>query len=147
LLSTILLALVPWLHAPAGWTLVENPPQAGAVRIVAMWKDPAPGSPLTQNVSLGVQRFAGSLDAYAATTRRALFASGLPPARLRESPFACASGPARRLVYETHIFGPPAHIEQILIKRKADVYVATYTRGLDRFDDRAAVAALHGVCR
>ena len=126
--------------------LVENPPNYGAVRILVMWKDPGSAS-LRQNISLGVQQFAGSVEAYARATGRELNGGAIRPTRYRDAPLACAAGPARMLVYDTRSFGFAGHFEQILIKRASDVYVATYTRGADQPENRAAAAALREICR
>ncbi|MBV8601843.1 MAG: hypothetical protein JO359_09810 [Candidatus Eremiobacteraeota bacterium] len=135
----------PWLRPPAGWVLVENPPNYGTLKILAMWKE-AKEEDGPQNISLGVQPYAGRLASYVAATKRMLYA-GTQPTLYSEKPFACASGPARLLVYESSAFGTAAHFEQLLVQRTTDVYVATYTRRMTQPQDAAAASALRSICR
>ena len=151
MLLALALALVagspPWLRPPAGWTIVESPPRFGALQILAMWREPAPADGFAQNLSLGVERFPGSLDAYVGATTRAIRTAARGPVAVRVAPFGCSSGPARLLQYDTAAFGARAHFEQLLIKRTSDVYVATYTRGVDQRPENEAGSALRAVCR
>lgn len=136
----------PWLKPPAKWVAIDQPPSYGHVRTLAMWREPAPKGP-AQNISLAIQPFAGTVEAYAVETSHTLHTGPFKPTLYTDTPLPCGAGPARFLVYETKFFGEPQHFEQVLVKRAGDVYVATYTRGLRQPESAAAAAALRAICR
>lgn len=136
----------PWLRPPAHWVALDQPPSYGHERTLAMWREPAPRGQ-AQNISLAIQPFGQSIEAYAMETGRTLHLGPFKPTLYKDVPLPCNAGPARLLVYETRFFGEPQHFEQIMIKRGGDVYIATYTRGIKQPQSRAAAAALRAICR